>query len=107
MAELIYKDESYAIVGAALKVFNELGFGYQEKYYYRGLKNAFNELGFKVVEQLTSPLVVGGKPIGRYFLDFLLEKNDARIVVELKWPMGFIISILGKYMVTLKLIVLS
>ena len=40
MAELVFK-ESYDIVGAAINVFNELGFGYQEKYYYRGLKNAF------------------------------------------------------------------
>ena len=84
MADLIFPEESYEIVGAAMRVFNELGFGYQEKYYYRGLKNEFLGLGFKVAEQLLSPLTVGGKPIGRYFLDFQLEKNGAKIVVELK-----------------------
>ena len=84
MAELIYKDESYAIVGAALKVFNELGFGYQEKYYYRGLKNDLVDLGFKVTEQLLTPLMAGGKPIGRYYLDFLVEKGEAKIIIELK-----------------------
>jgi GxxExxY protein len=84
MAELIYKEKSYEIVGAAIKVFNELGYGYQEKYYYRGLKNAFVDLGFKVTEQLLTPLEVGGKSIGRYYLDFLLVKDDAKIVVELK-----------------------
>jgi len=65
MPELVFKDKSYAVVGAALKVFNELRFGYQEKYYYRGLKNAFVDLGFKVNEQLVTPLMVGGKSVGR------------------------------------------
>jgi GxxExxY protein len=84
MAELVYKDESYAIVGAAIKVYNALGFGYQEKYYYRGLKNALVDLGFKVTEQLFTPLVFEGKSIGRYYLDFLVEKGKCKIVVELK-----------------------
>lgn len=84
MAELIFKEESYEIVGAALKIFNELGFGYQEKYYYRGLKNALLELGFKVQEQLCTPLIAAGKSIGRYYLDFLVEKNSAKIIIELK-----------------------
>lgn len=84
MAILVYPKESYEIVGAAIKLYNELGFGYQEKYYYRGLKNAFEDLGFKVSEQLFTPLVAGEKPIGRYYLDFLVEKGEAKIVVELK-----------------------
>lgn len=84
MAELIYGDESYAIVGAAIKVYNSLGFGYQEKYYYRGFKNTLVDLGFKVDEQLFTPLIFEGKSIGRYYLDFLVEKGDAKIVIELK-----------------------
>lgn len=84
MAELIYPKESYEIVGAAIKLFNELGFGYQEKYYYRGLKNEFENSGFKVVEQLWTPLMAGGKSIGGYYLDFLLEKGEVKIVVEFK-----------------------
>lgn len=84
MAELIYKEESYAIIGAAIKIYNALGFGYQEKYYYRGLKNEFIALNFKVIEQLFTPLVLDGKSIGRYYLDFLLEKGQTKIVVEIK-----------------------
>jgi len=84
MVELVYKDESYSIVGAAIKVYNSLGFGYQEKYYYRGLKNVLVDLGFKVTEQLFTPLVFEGKSIGRYYLDFLVEKGDCKIVIELK-----------------------
>lgn len=84
MAVLVYKDESYSIVGAALKVFREIGFGYQEKYYYRAFKLAFLALGFKVTEQLWTPLIFANKPIGGYYLDLLLEKLDAKIVVEVK-----------------------
>src|SRR3954465_7995347 len=84
MAELIYPNESYEIIGAAIKVFNELGFGYQEKYYYRALKLALIEAGFKVTEQLWTALIFGGKSIGGYYLDFLIEKEDCKIVVELK-----------------------
>ncbi len=84
MAELIYRDEGYELVGAAMKVFNELGFGYQEKYYYRGYKNALLNLGYKVTEQLWTPLILAGKSIGGYYIDFLAEKGNARIVLELK-----------------------
>lgn len=37
MARLIYKDLSYQIVGILYKVYNELGGGYQEKYYQRAV----------------------------------------------------------------------
>ncbi len=84
MADILYPKESYEIIGAAIKVFNELGFGYQEKYYYRAFENVLHELKFNVSKQLWTPLVVGGRPIGGYYLDFLIEKNGARIVVELK-----------------------
>ena len=67
-----------------MSVYNELGFGYQEKYYYRALKNAFIGLGFKVYEQLHTPLMAAGKSIGRYYIDFVLEKLEAKIVVEIK-----------------------
>ena len=84
MVDIIYQKESYEIVGAAIKVFNELGFGYQEKYYYRGLENALLELKFQVAKQLWTPLTVAGKPVGGYYLDFLVEKGDTRIIIELK-----------------------
>jgi GxxExxY protein len=84
MADLIYPEDSYKIVGAAMSLFNELGFGYQEKYYYRGLLNKFVKLGYKVTRQLFTPLMADGKSIGRYYLDFLLEREGIKIVVEVK-----------------------
>ena len=82
MADLIYKDESYLIVGAAIKVYNALGFGYQEKYYYRGLKNEFARLGFKVTEQLFTPLILDGNSIGDIIWISLLKKVNQRSLLN-------------------------
>lgn len=81
MVEIYYKDDSYKIVGMVIKVYKALGYGYQEKYYYRAIKLALIEAGFSVIEQLLTPLVFNGKPIGRYYLDFLINN---KIVLEIK-----------------------
>jgi len=38
---LVYPDLSYKIVGILYDVYNDLGYGYQEKYYQRALECAF------------------------------------------------------------------
>jgi GxxExxY protein len=81
MTEVLFKDESYKIVGIIYKVYNELGFGYQEKYYYRPIKDELIQAGFSVKEQLLTPLLYNDKSIGRYFLDFLI---NGCIVLEIK-----------------------
>jgi GxxExxY protein len=81
MTEVLFKDESYKIVGIIYKVYNELGFGYQEKYYYRPIKDELVQAGFLVKEQLLTPLLYNDKSIGRYFLDFLI---NGLIVLEIK-----------------------
>lgn len=75
------QEMTYKVIKAAFEVYNELGFGYQEKYYYRALKLKFVALGFTVQEQLLARLIFEGKTIGRYYLDFLVNNC---LVVELK-----------------------
>lgn len=81
MPKLLYPELSYQVVGILYEVYNELGFGYQEKYYYRAIKNRLSKKGLSVSEQLPANLISDGKSIGRYFLDFLI--NDV-VVLELK-----------------------
>lgn len=77
----LHSEITQKIIGALYQVYNEMGFGYQEKYYYRAIKNALQALGFKVSEQLLAKIVVADKIIGRYFLDFLV---DEKVVLEIK-----------------------
>ena len=81
MGDIYFKEESYKIVGIIIQVYNGLGYGYQEKYYYRAIKDALVSGGFQVAEQLLTRLEYNGKPIGRYYLDFLINR---KIVLEIK-----------------------
>jgi GxxExxY protein len=74
-------DVTKEIIAVLYKVYNELGFGYQEKHYYRAIKILLLEKGFKVAEQLYCTIEMSGTIIGKYFLDFLI--ND-EIVLEIK-----------------------
>lgn len=80
-AEPIYKDLSYKIVGILFDVHNEVGFGYQEKYYQRAIAQAFVQRGIPFREQLPFNLTYREQIIGRYYLDFLI---DDKIILEIK-----------------------
>jgi len=81
MADLVYKELSYKIVGILFKVYNELGGGYQEKYYQRAVALEFKKLGVDFEEQVSVNLSYNGKNIGKYYLDFVIEN---KIVLEIK-----------------------
>ena len=51
---------------------------------YRGIKIKLIEKRLKVTEQLAHTLKISDKPIGRYFLDFLIENEKDKLILELK-----------------------
>lgn len=75
------KELTYKIIGLLYQVDNELGFGYQEKYYQIALAILLEKNKIKYERELYSPINFQGKTIGRYYVDFLIEN---KIVVELK-----------------------
>lgn len=81
MTKIIEKDLSYKIVGILFDVYNNLGGGYQEKYYQRAIAKELKDSGLKFKEQVKIPLKFKEESIGKYFLDFLIED---RIVLEIK-----------------------
>ncbi|TSC94701.1 MAG: hypothetical protein Athens101428_216 [Candidatus Berkelbacteria bacterium Athens1014_28] len=81
MDKVIYKKESYEIVGCCFEVFNQLGPGHKEKTYQRALEVLFNEKNIKHISQFSIPIKINNKQIGRCYFDFLI---DGKIVLELK-----------------------
>ncbi|HCC59841.1 MAG: hypothetical protein A2402_00420 [Candidatus Staskawiczbacteria bacterium RIFOXYC1_FULL_37_43] len=79
--DILYPDISYAIMGCAFDVYNEIGPGYHEKYYQRALAESFKQSGLNFLEQKVCDLKYKGKIIGKQYLDFLVDDN---IIVELK-----------------------
>jgi GxxExxY protein len=79
--DLIYKDECYKIVGIILDVYNQLGYGYDEKTYQKAIAEALKQAGYTFTEQLYAPIIFKDKIIGKNFFDFLIENI---IVLEIK-----------------------
>lgn len=81
MSELIYPELSFKIIGMIFKVYNNLGYGYQEKYYQKAIALDLNKENIKYEKELPVKLEYQGEKIGRYFIDFIIEN---KIVLELK-----------------------
>ncbi|HOJ99789.1 MAG TPA: GxxExxY protein [Termitinemataceae bacterium] len=80
--ELIYKDEIYAIVGAAMEVANELGSGFLEAVYQEALAIEFEEQRIPFISQPSLEIVYKGrKLVKEYFPDFICF---GKIIVEIK-----------------------
>ncbi|MCX6745921.1 MAG: GxxExxY protein [Candidatus Parcubacteria bacterium] len=79
--DLIYKDLSYEIVGVLFQVSNELGYGYQEKYYENAIGKLFDKKMISYQRQIKCDLKFDNEKIGLYYLDFLIAD---KIVLEIK-----------------------
>lgn len=79
--KIIYKELSYEIMGCIFEMYNEVGFGYQEKHYQRILAEIFKKAGLKFKKELLGRIIFNNKIIAKYYLDFLVKD---KIIVELK-----------------------
>ena len=79
--KLIYPDLSYKIIGIVFKIFNQLGYGYQEKHYQRALATALDKEKLKFSREEEVKIKYDGQFIGKYYLDFIVEN---KIILELK-----------------------
>lgn len=79
--KVLYKDLSYQIVGAAMKVHTELGPGFLEKVYENALMIMFEESGIAAKAQVPVQVQFHDHLVGEYFADILV--ND-QIILELK-----------------------
>jgi GxxExxY protein len=80
--ELLYKDEAYVIVGAAMEVHKELGHGFLEAVYQEALEKEFNIQNIPYKREFPISIYYKGKPLSKYYVaDFICYD---KIIVELK-----------------------
>ena len=82
MTEVLYRDESYKIIGACFEVYNQKGFGFTEPVYQECLAIEFAMQGIPFVAQPEIQLAYKGTKLNQYFKpDFICYD---KIIVELK-----------------------
>lgn len=81
MAELLHKEITDKIIGAAYEVYRELGYGFLEKVYQKALVHELNLMGVKCEEEPSTPAMYKGVKLLDYYGDLLVE---GVIMVELK-----------------------
>lgn len=82
MGEIFYKEECYAIIGAAMEVHNQLGCGFQEKVYQDALEIEFKLRNIPFVREQHLPIFYKGIRIKHdYYSDYICYD---KIVIECK-----------------------
>ena len=81
MADLLYEDLSYGIVGAALEVHRLLGPGFLEAVYEQALAHEFGLRGIPFERQVSLLVMYKEISVGDYRADFVI---DGKIILEIK-----------------------
>ena len=81
MAEILFKELSYAVVGAAMEVHRMLGAGFLETVYQVALEYELNLRGIPFDKEVHLPVYYKGQLVGEYVADFVI---DGKIILEIK-----------------------
>ncbi|MEO8711375.1 MAG: GxxExxY protein [Parafilimonas sp.] len=76
-----YSEITEKIIGCAMKVHKELGFGFQEYIYHRALEIELKRSNQKFISEYEMPIYYSGEKIGLRRVDFFIED---KIMVEIK-----------------------
>lgn len=74
-------DLTYRIIGAAMAVHNEIGYGFKEEVYERALEVKLNQAGIQVDRQYEVHVEYEGEQVAVFYLDLLAE---SQVIVEVK-----------------------
>ena len=79
---ILYKDESYKIIGACMKVHRELGTGFLESIYEEALKKEFFNSGIPFNNQVKLNVYYDGEKLNKFYkADFICYD---KIILEIK-----------------------
>jgi GxxExxY protein len=80
--KILYKDESYKIIGAALSVYNEIGSGFLEAVYQEAIEKEFCLQNIPYKREVSFPIYYKGELLSKnYIADFVCYD---KMIVELK-----------------------
>lgn len=82
MADILFKDESYRIIGSCFEVYNQKGFGFTEPIYQECLSKEFLLQDIPFVPQPELQLTYKGIPLEQKFRPDFICYN--KIIVEIK-----------------------
>ena len=82
MSELIYRDESYNIIGACMKVHAKMKNGFLEAVYQEALEEEFRIRSIPFESQKKLVLYYGDKKLKKYYMADFLCYN--KIILEIK-----------------------
>jgi GxxExxY protein len=78
---IVYKDISFRIIGFAIQVHNELGYGFLEKVYENALMVLLKSERIPAKQQAAISVYFLGEVVGEYYADILV---DNKIILEIK-----------------------
>jgi GxxExxY protein len=81
MAEVLHSEVTFAIIGAAMELHRELGPGFLESVYQRGLEAELRRRKVPFEAQKRILIDYKGESLGEHVLDLVVDTN---VVVELK-----------------------
>jgi len=82
MKNIVYKEESYSIIGACMEVHSELGCGFLESVYQEALEITFNEYRIPFIKEAEININFKNKVLDKkYYADFICYN---KIILELK-----------------------
>jgi len=81
MAELLYKELTFAVIGAAMEVHKILRPGFLEAVYQSALARELRLRGISFEQQVCLPVFYKDELIGEYIAGFVIE---GRLIIEIK-----------------------
>ena len=81
MVELLHKELTDKIIGAAYAVHNVLGYGFLEKVYHKAFVIELEKNGFTVESEKAFSVHYDGQKVGDYFADIVIGDE---VIVEVK-----------------------
>jgi GxxExxY protein len=86
MVELLYKELTFAIIGAAMEVHGILGPGFLETVYQSALARELTLRGIPFEQQVHLPVSYKDVLVGEFIADFII---DGKLIVEIKAVSNF------------------